>query len=83
MLSQSDGGGMAEWFAKQNALRVCVNVEPANTAARELYEKYGADVSRILDGLERHPQNLEAFVIGLLLGGKVHISMLIKRAGKV
>jgi GNAT superfamily N-acetyltransferase len=33
---------MAEWFAEQNALRVCVNVEPANTVARELYEKYGA-----------------------------------------
>jgi GNAT superfamily N-acetyltransferase len=33
---------MAEWFAEQNALRVCVNVEPANAVARKLYEKYGA-----------------------------------------
>lgn len=33
---------MAGWFVEQNALRVCVNVEPANAVARELYEKYGA-----------------------------------------
>ena len=33
---------MAEWFAEQKALRVCVNVEPGNAVARALYEKYGA-----------------------------------------
>jgi GNAT superfamily N-acetyltransferase len=33
---------MAGWFVEQSALRVCVNVEPANAVARELYEKYCA-----------------------------------------
>jgi predicted GNAT family acetyltransferase len=30
------------WFVEQNALRVCVNVDPRNAAARRLYAKYGA-----------------------------------------
>ena len=33
---------MAGWFVEQNALRVCVDVVPENTAARTLYAKYGA-----------------------------------------
>jgi GNAT superfamily N-acetyltransferase len=33
---------MASWFADQNAIRVCVNVEQQNSAARNLYTKYGA-----------------------------------------
>lgn len=33
---------MARWFADQAACRVCVDVVPANTAARALYAKYGA-----------------------------------------
>jgi GNAT superfamily N-acetyltransferase len=30
------------WFEQQDALRVCVNVDPANAAARGLYGRYGA-----------------------------------------
>jgi ribosomal protein S18 acetylase RimI-like enzyme len=33
---------MAAWFVKQGVLRVCVDVDPKNTAARHLYKKYGA-----------------------------------------
>jgi GNAT superfamily N-acetyltransferase len=33
---------MAGWFAQQEALRVCVNADSENTAARRLYAKYGA-----------------------------------------
>jgi GNAT superfamily N-acetyltransferase len=33
---------MAAWFREQGALRVCVNVDPGNAAARGLYAKYGA-----------------------------------------
>ncbi|HLJ26029.1 MAG TPA: GNAT family N-acetyltransferase [Candidatus Angelobacter sp.] len=33
---------IAVWFAQQNALRVCVNVDPKNVAARGLYTKFGA-----------------------------------------
>jgi RimJ/RimL family protein N-acetyltransferase len=33
---------MGEWFVEQNALRICVNVDPANAAARRLYIKSGA-----------------------------------------
>ena len=33
---------MAAWFVKQGVLRVCVDVDPNNTAARHLYKKYGA-----------------------------------------
>lgn len=31
-----------EWFASVGALRVCVNVDTANAAARALYAKFGA-----------------------------------------
>jgi GNAT superfamily N-acetyltransferase len=30
------------WFAHRDALRVCVDVDPKNAAARQLYSKYGA-----------------------------------------
>jgi GNAT superfamily N-acetyltransferase len=30
------------WFVEQNALRVCVNVDLGNIAARKLYTRYGA-----------------------------------------
>ena len=33
---------MAAWFVEQHALRVCVDVDPRNIAARALYSKYGA-----------------------------------------
>ena len=33
---------MGAWFVEQNCLRVCVDVNPQNTAARELYSKFGA-----------------------------------------
>ena len=33
---------MGSWFVEQGALRVCVDVEPKNTAARGLYARYGA-----------------------------------------
>lgn len=33
---------MAGWFAAEQLLRVCVDVEPGNAAARRLYGKYGA-----------------------------------------
>jgi predicted GNAT family acetyltransferase len=33
---------IAAWFVQQDALRVCVNVDPKNLAARRLYVKYGA-----------------------------------------
>jgi ribosomal protein S18 acetylase RimI-like enzyme len=33
---------MAAWFVGQGAVRICVNVDPNNIAARRLYEKYGA-----------------------------------------
>jgi GNAT superfamily N-acetyltransferase len=33
---------MAGWFMEQNALRVCVNVDPENTLARRFYAKHGA-----------------------------------------
>jgi len=35
-------GTMAAWFIEQNALRICVDVDPANTVARALYAKHGA-----------------------------------------
>lgn len=34
---------LAEWFVEQNALRVCVNVDPANTRARRFYVRHGAE----------------------------------------
>jgi|HubBroStandDraft_1064217.scaffolds.fasta_scaffold633951_1 ribosomal protein S18 acetylase RimI-like enzyme len=33
---------LASWFVEQNALRICIDVQPTNTAARGLYAKYGA-----------------------------------------
>jgi ribosomal protein S18 acetylase RimI-like enzyme len=33
---------MAVWFAEREAMRVCVDVVPENSAARALYAKYGA-----------------------------------------
>jgi ribosomal protein S18 acetylase RimI-like enzyme len=32
----------ASWFVQQQALRVCVNVDPTNSAAIALYKKFGA-----------------------------------------
>ena len=34
---------LAKWFVKQRALRICVNVDPANAAARRFYAKHGAE----------------------------------------
>jgi GNAT superfamily N-acetyltransferase len=34
---------LAEWFAMQGALRICVNVDVANVAARRLYMRFGAE----------------------------------------
>jgi len=34
---------LAAWFAAGKALRICVNVDPANTTARRFYMRYGAD----------------------------------------
>jgi GNAT superfamily N-acetyltransferase len=34
---------LAKWFVKQKAFRICVNVDPANTAARRFYAKHGAE----------------------------------------
>lgn len=33
---------LAEWFVIHRALRVCVDVEPANKAARSFYARHGA-----------------------------------------
>ncbi|MFY9748742.1 MAG: GNAT family N-acetyltransferase [Acidobacteriaceae bacterium] len=33
---------LAGWFVEQEALRVCIDVKPENTAARGLYAKFGA-----------------------------------------
>jgi GNAT superfamily N-acetyltransferase len=33
---------IADWFVQQQVHRVCVNVDPMNTAACRLYTKYGA-----------------------------------------
>jgi len=33
---------MASWFVEQDSLRVCVDVDPQNSAARALYRKHGA-----------------------------------------
>jgi GNAT superfamily N-acetyltransferase len=33
---------MAAWFEQQNALKVCVDVDPANTVARAFYTRHGA-----------------------------------------
>lgn len=50
---------LAEWFSEQRASKVCVNVDPANTAATRFYARHGAgklnehwlvwqDISRVL-----------------------------------
>ena len=33
---------LAAWFAEQKALRICVDVEPSNIAARRFYKRHGA-----------------------------------------
>lgn len=33
---------LASWFVAHDARRICVNVEPMNTAAREFYARHGA-----------------------------------------
>jgi len=33
---------LAKWFARQRASRICVDVDPANAAARRFYARYGA-----------------------------------------
>lgn len=37
---------MAAWFAEQQALRVCVDVEPDNVPARNFYQRHGAEVMK-------------------------------------
>lgn len=34
---------MGEWFVEKSLLRICVDVEPHNAAARKLYRRFGAD----------------------------------------
>jgi ribosomal protein S18 acetylase RimI-like enzyme len=34
---------LAEWFAKQKALRVCVDVDPGNAPAQKFYRRHGAE----------------------------------------
>lgn len=34
---------LAQWFVSQNALRICVDVEPSNEVARRFYAKHGAE----------------------------------------
>jgi ribosomal protein S18 acetylase RimI-like enzyme len=34
---------LAEWFVAQNVSRICVDVEPENTAARRFYMRHGAE----------------------------------------
>jgi ribosomal protein S18 acetylase RimI-like enzyme len=34
---------LATWFADQGALKICVDVEPSNTAARAFYLRHGAE----------------------------------------
>jgi RimJ/RimL family protein N-acetyltransferase len=33
---------LSEWFVELEAYRVCIDVQPQNTAARALYAKFGA-----------------------------------------
>ena len=33
---------MGAWFVEQNAVRICVDVQPQNIAARKLYARCGA-----------------------------------------
>ncbi|MGH9666038.1 MAG: GNAT family N-acetyltransferase, partial [Bryobacteraceae bacterium] len=34
---------LAAWFTGQNAVRICVNVDPTNTAAKRFYTRIGAE----------------------------------------
>jgi ribosomal protein S18 acetylase RimI-like enzyme len=34
---------LAEWFTKHGAARVCVDVSPENTGARQFYRRHGAE----------------------------------------
>ena len=34
---------LAKWFVEQNALKICVDVQPANTAARRFYARNAAE----------------------------------------
>jgi ribosomal protein S18 acetylase RimI-like enzyme len=34
---------LAKWFGEQNARRICVDVDPANMAARRFYMRHGAE----------------------------------------
>lgn len=34
---------LAEWFVARQALKICVDVQPANTAARRFYARHGAE----------------------------------------
>ena len=34
---------MAGWFVEREALRICVDVEPSNAAARAFYRRHGAE----------------------------------------
>jgi ribosomal protein S18 acetylase RimI-like enzyme len=33
---------LAKWFVEQNALKVCVDVDPSNTAGLQFYKRHGA-----------------------------------------
>src|SRR5262249_5167148 len=35
---------LAKWFVAQNAFKICVDVDPSNTAGLEFYKKHGAQV---------------------------------------
>ncbi len=35
---------LADWFVQRNALRICVDVDPANIAARQFYTRLGAGI---------------------------------------
>ncbi|MGH8003463.1 MAG: GNAT family N-acetyltransferase [Limisphaerales bacterium] len=34
---------LAEWFVEEKALRICVDVDPENLAARRFYTRHGAE----------------------------------------
>jgi len=34
---------LAKWFVKQKALKICIDVKPTNTIARQFYAKHGAE----------------------------------------
>jgi ribosomal protein S18 acetylase RimI-like enzyme len=55
-------GRLAAWFVRHEALRICVDVEPSNEAARRFYARHGAedlkphwmvwkDIRRVLEAL--------------------------------